>query len=421
MHAPHPDVAREPQGVRGDRAAEGAARGPRVARAMALLALLWVGSGCATVWQGLVPQGPPAGSESARRLHAGPFDVARRDLRLVDASRPTHANGDFPGAPTRTLETSLWIPKAAPAPRPLVIYSHGFLSDRGEGAYLAQHLASHGYVVASADFPLSNRHAPGGPTLRDVASQPGDVTFLIDSLLDPGPASATSAVRIDPGRIGAVGLSLGGLTTTLVAFHPTLRDARVRVAVSVAGPLFLFSRRFFETAQVPFLVIASPDDAFVDYATNAAPLVDRSPGAALLTVSGASHAGFAHVSARVFRFWPNPDSVGCWYLRRRVDLVREGENPLGALGGSGTGVVFSESPPLPCQRVDRRRAMRPRRQHAITTLAVRAFLDTVLAAGPEAREAARRYLARGIALELPEVELRSPLWLTPRDPGEAGK
>ena len=41
---------------------------------------------------------------------------------------------------------------------------------------------------------------------------------------------------IDRDRIGAMGLSLGGLTTTLVAFHPTLGDPRIRAAVSIAGP-----------------------------------------------------------------------------------------------------------------------------------------------------------------------------------------
>ena len=169
-----------------------------------LLAVLLLQTGCATFVQGLLPQGPSAGSESAQRLRHGPWDVERRDLRLVDDSRPTPANGAFPGAPARTLEASLWLPKKARGARPLVVYSHGFLSQRREGAYLAEHLASHGYLVASVDFPLSNGDAPGGPTVHDVAHQPGDVSFLIDALLGDGEAeeaaTPTLSSRIDRGR-----------------------------------------------------------------------------------------------------------------------------------------------------------------------------------------------------------------------------
>ena len=53
--------------------------------------------------------------------------------------------------------------------------------------------------------------------------------------------------------------------------------------------------------------------------------------------------------------------------------------------------------------------MRPRRQHAITKLAVRAFLDAELGAKPEVREAGRRYLVSSMASELEEVEFSAPL------------
>jgi len=34
--------------------------------------------------------------------------------------------------------------------------------------YLAEHLASHWYVVVSADYPLTHLQAPGGPNYLDV-------------------------------------------------------------------------------------------------------------------------------------------------------------------------------------------------------------------------------------------------------------
>jgi predicted dienelactone hydrolase len=87
------------------------------------------------------------------------------------------------------LVTEVWYPGSATGalledgPLPLVVWSHGYASSRTAQAALGEHLASHGYVVAAPDFPLSTFTAPGGPTVADVASQPGDVRAVIDHLL----------------------------------------------------------------------------------------------------------------------------------------------------------------------------------------------------------------------------------------------
>ena len=62
------------------------------------------------------------------------------------------------------------------------------------------------------------------------------VVALLGQAPDPGAAVfAALPAPIDHDCVAAVGLSLGGLTSTLIAFHPTLRDPRVGVAVSIAG------------------------------------------------------------------------------------------------------------------------------------------------------------------------------------------
>ena len=48
----------------------------------------------------------------------------------------------------------------------------------------ARWLSSHGYIVVAANFPLTYRYAPGGPTVTDLANQPADVSFLIDAVLE---------------------------------------------------------------------------------------------------------------------------------------------------------------------------------------------------------------------------------------------
>ena len=183
------------------------------------------------------PEPLPAASESARRLADGPLPVARLPLALADRSRPTDANGDFPGAPARQLEGHLWYPTEG-GPYPLLVYSHGFTSDHRNGAYLAEHLASHGFVVAAVNHPLTHWGAPGGPRVADVVNQPGDVSFLIDRLLArSADAGDVLAATIDEERIGVLGVSLGGLTATLAGFHPTLGDPRIDAVLSIAGPM----------------------------------------------------------------------------------------------------------------------------------------------------------------------------------------
>jgi len=363
-------------------------------------------AGCASFVAGLSTQGPPAGSESALRLAPGPYAVVRHDATLVDASRSTPANGSFVGAPTRTLKMTLWAPESSAGPLPLVVYSHGFLSFRHEPTPLAEDLASHGYAVASVEFPLSNWNAPGGPTLRDIANQPGDVRFLIDSLLAEASGLSLRA-PLDPERIAAIGLSLGGLTTTLVAFHPELRDPRVRAAISIAGPAALFSPRFFSFAPVPLLMIAGSSDAIIDYASNATPMLERAPHVALLTLAQGTHVGFSGITALWLQLWPNPDSVGCGQLERSLPEQADDGNPFAALGGAEQGIVLTGWGRRPCDGELASGVMRPLRQQRLLSLAVRAFLDSQLGATSGQRREAWHYLAETLPREAPDATFAS--------------
>jgi predicted dienelactone hydrolase len=326
-----------------------------------------------------------------------------REFVFVDAGRATPPSRDFAGTSERTLETTLWLPASAPGPRPLVVYCHGFSSNRRGGTYLAEHLASHGYVVAAADFPLTRGGAPAGPDIRDIVNQPADVSFLIDSVLALDGAGALDA-DIDPARIGAVGLSLGGLTTTLLAFHVELRDERVRAAVSLAGPGAIFSARFFETAPVPLLMIAGTDDEIVPYEPHAPPILARAPTSALVTLRGGSHVGFAH-DATWLRFVRHPDALGCESLSESLGAEDWQGDPFAALGGEEVGMLPLPEAARPCRSSELPRAMRPARQQAITTLAVRAFLDTTLA-DDDSRRDAESYLARDLSADFEDAEYR---------------
>jgi predicted dienelactone hydrolase len=349
---------------------------------------------------------PASGSESARRLALGPLPVGSSDHTFVDASRATDANGDFPGAPERRLEATLWYPLGKPGPHPFLVYSHGFMSMRSENVPLAELFASHGYVVASVDYPLTNRSAPGGPNVRDAVNQPGDVRFLIDQVIGWTEEERPFAGEIDRERIGALGLSLGGLTTTLVTFHAKLRDPRIAAAVSIAGPAALFSRSFFASADVPFLMIAGTRDAMIEYGANAAATPQKIRSGSLLSIEGGSHAGFAAFADTFpLRLLGNPDRIGCTALTRNLETSSV-ENPFLKLGGAADGIVFDANGPLPCRNGAPAEVLAAGRQLMITRLAALAFFESRFARDGAERALQETFLHETLARDFPEASFR---------------
>ncbi len=362
--------------------------------------------------------------DSIPLLQPGPYVVGRQDFTLVDIRRMTAAHNHHPQLSERVLETRVWYPAqqrsfewlrpgsrplaTQACPAPLVIYSHGFMSFRGNGAYLGEFLASHGYIVAAANFPLTHLGTAGGPQFIDVLNQPGDVSFIIDRLLawSNNPENRFAGC-IDPQRIGAAGLSLGGMTTTLLAFHPQYRDARIRAAIAIGGPVGIFGKRFFATPAPPFMVIAGDIDAMVDYRQNAALFRTWVPDATLVTMRGGSHTGFAGMTAQLFRWVDNADSIGCWAIRGKIDdQIDMPENFIAALRGhEGTTPATAEL--LPCRNPELPTALRPQRQLTLTKQAAFAFLQSQLHPQAEIRNEYREILEQSLAQENPEVEVRS--------------
>jgi len=82
---------------------------------LVVVALLLVGA--LYLRYGRRPPPLPENTESAALLEPGPHTVGVRELTLVDSTRSTQAYGDYPGAETRTLETTIWYPEDL-LPRP---------------------------------------------------------------------------------------------------------------------------------------------------------------------------------------------------------------------------------------------------------------------------------------------------------------
>ena len=355
---------------------------------------------------GKQPEPFPSSSQSAARIQPGTLSTTRYTTSFADNTRSTNANGDYPGAKSRELHGKVWHPiEKQGAPYPLIIYSHGFTSTHEGGAYLAQQLASLGYVVAAVDYPLTNMAAPGGPNAKDVVNQPADVSFIIDTLItQSGTAGHALEGLVDESRIGATGISLGGLTTTLVSYHPEMRDPRIGAALSIAGPTNIFNDTFFTHAEVPFLMLAGDIDALVPFESNALPVMEKVPGAQLVSIKGASHTGFAGPAAPL-RWLDNPDSIGCYMVKTNIDQSLE-DPWYNLIGTPEQGINYDAQNEL-CRMDPLPKAINVLRQQMITSVVVTSFFQSIFAPSQRQRDDAARYLSDVLAAEISEASYDS--------------
>jgi fermentation-respiration switch protein FrsA (DUF1100 family) len=256
----------------------------------------------------VAPAGASAASDPrARASVEGRYAVGVRTETFVDTSRATDANGTYPGAPDRTLATTIWYPAegspgaadvaGAPAIRgrrfPLLVFAHGFTATGPAYGLLLRRIASAGYVVAAPTFPLSNGAAPGGPRLVDVVNQPADVRFVIDELLrlDADPASPYGSV-LWRRRIAVAGHSLGAVTT-LGMLNSCCRDGRVDAYIPLSGvEVALPGGSYTYDFRAPLLLIHGDQDTTVPLAGSQSAFAGAHGPKFLLNLLGGSHVPF---------------------------------------------------------------------------------------------------------------------------------
>ena len=327
---------------------------------------------------------------------AGPYGVGLRTVTLVDSSRPTAANGTFPGAPTRTLVTDIWyptVPTGLPesvgipvvptgGPFPLIVRAHGFSAFRNDSKYIMRQLASWGYIVIAPDFPLSNLNAPGGPTVGDVGNQAQDLSFLIDTMVaeNANPSSFLYG-RIDTSRIGALGHSLGGTTVMLATYHATVRDPRIDATVAMSPLGCVFLDNFFDTVTTPFMIEAGTVDMITQYASNhLQPYGFVNAPKYLVTFDGGTHLGFDDrlgfpASAN------GDDALGCGIFVHEGDprpVTFEANLPPDFLGGPALGVDPSGSMCQPICPLPPADFMLHARQNTLAKASTTAFFEAKL-------------------------------------------
>jgi predicted esterase len=231
----------------------------------------------------------------------------------VDHDRSTDAHAGTPAQPDRTLATTVLYPargsagSAASAPTanaaadtangpyPLIAFAHGLGASPQLYLPLLTAWARAGFVVAAPAFPLTNAETPGGPLAGDVVHQPGDISFVISTVLHDAAATTGPLARlVDPHEIGAAGHSNGAITTLGLVANTCCHDDRVKAAVVMAGTTENFPDGTYDFGSAPALMLVhGTDDVLVPYDEGVATFNRARGPKALLTVDKGDHGSAA--------------------------------------------------------------------------------------------------------------------------------
>ncbi len=158
----------------------------------------------------------------------GSYSVAQQTMTFeIDQLRQTQVGF----AESYSLDADIYLPQGITEPAPLIVFSHGFTSDRFHFKYLAEHLASQGYIVIVPEHIGSNSQFKEaflrGELSVDVSpvefySRPLDITYLLDEIED----RAEFKGLINWEQVGVLGHSFGGYTVLALAGAP-LNRARI--------------------------------------------------------------------------------------------------------------------------------------------------------------------------------------------------
>lgn len=360
-----------------------------------------------------IPEPFPSGSQSAYWSESGDYEVVTKDFSLRDETRETQAHAfftQFDGLPYRQFEATVWSPKNPGNKQyPLIVYSHGFMSERSDVQYLLQHLSSRGYIVLAVDYPLTSRASGDAILMADVVNQPADVSFLIDQITNPDTdIGKTFSHFIDENKIGLMGYSLGGLTSTLAAYHPSHRDPRVKAVVALAGPSAMLDKAFYQTNGIPFMMVAGTSDEVVPYDHHAAIISERVDNSVLVTIDAGSHMGFAGMAA-ILRWTNNPDHITCSLMNMKMESmgINRGKDekawyPL--IGTTEQGVIYDDASFACDPDGIKRGAINPLRQHMLVKVATVSFFESVFHELATERQKAKGFLATVLEEENKEVQ-----------------
>jgi predicted dienelactone hydrolase len=174
-------------------------------------------------------------------------------------------------------------PNPAGGRHPVVVWSHGRTGLRHIYTKLCEGLATHGFVVVSADHTGDTLFDwLTGANVDDETNERqrlGDVSVLIDAALD-GRLGAELASVVDSRRVFVAGHSYGGLTAVVstTGIHGLPGDPRVRAVAGVQAYTRTLPAELIDSIHVPTMLLVGLRDLTTPPSTDADPVWARLSG-----------------------------------------------------------------------------------------------------------------------------------------------
>ncbi len=156
----------------------------------------------------------------------GSYSVAQKTMSFkIEQVRQTQVGFSA----NYSLKADIYLPQNLTQPAPLAVFSHGFTSDRSHFKYLAEHLASHGYVVVVPEHIGSNSKFKEAFLRGELSfavspieffNRPIDITYLLNKIENHPELKGS----INWEQVGILGHSFGGNTALVVSGAPLNLD-----------------------------------------------------------------------------------------------------------------------------------------------------------------------------------------------------
>ena len=262
---------------------------------------------------------------------AFPFDPSQSgnaQVKILNLSLNDQKRG-------RKIPVDIYWSTAATPNKPVIVFSHGFASVRTDLRYLAEHLASHGYVVAALEHPGSNGAntdlALQGKTRvvqpQEFLNRAQDISFVLDELEKlnqtpnhplQGKLATTNTMVLGYSFGGGTALALAGAELQLERLKQRckknlailsvgeaiqciaqelpentyqLRDTRIKRAIALNPTTSLmFGETGLTKVQIPTLVLAGSADKTTPALTEQIVGFDKIPSPKwLIGIVGGTH------------------------------------------------------------------------------------------------------------------------------------